>query len=53
MSDEARESARKTGALFKRLATGNRELDDILQGGIPENSINIIMGHPGSGNRTA
>jgi len=33
----------------KRLTTGNRELDDILEGGIPENSINIIMGEPGSG----
>jgi circadian clock protein KaiC len=34
---------------IKRLATGSRELDDILEGGIPENSINIIMGEPGSG----
>src|SRR5690349_687217 len=32
-----------------RLSTGNRELDEILDGGIPENSINIIMGAPGSG----
>jgi circadian clock protein KaiC len=32
-----------------RLSTGNRELDEILEGGIPENSINIIMGAPGSG----
>ena len=32
-----------------RLATGNSELDEILEGGIPENSINIIMGEPGSG----
>ena len=34
---------------IKRLATGSRELDEILDGGIPENSINIIMGEPGSG----
>ena len=40
------------GPSIKRLATGNRELDEILQGGIPENSINIIMGEPGSGKTT-
>ena len=34
---------------LRRLTTGNRELDDILGGGIPENSINILMGEPGSG----
>src|ERR1043165_7780900 len=52
MSDEARGQGRPAGASFKRLPTGNRELDDILQGGIPENSINIIMGEPGSGKTT-
>jgi circadian clock protein KaiC len=36
----------------KRLATGCRELDEILDGGIPQNSINIIMGEPGSGKTT-
>jgi circadian clock protein KaiC len=36
----------------KRLSTGNRELDEILEGGFPENSINIIMGAPGSGKTT-
>ncbi|HEY2923354.1 MAG TPA: ATPase domain-containing protein [Candidatus Eisenbacteria bacterium] len=35
-----------------RLPTGIRELDEILGGGIPENSINIIMGAPGSGKTT-
>jgi len=35
-----------------RLSTGSRELDEILEGGIPENSINIIMGAPGSGKTT-
>lgn len=34
---------------IKRIVTGSRELDEILGGGIPENSINIIMGEPGSG----
>ncbi|HEV7554968.1 MAG TPA: ATPase domain-containing protein, partial [Kofleriaceae bacterium] len=32
-----------------RITTGSRELDEILGGGIPENSINIIIGEPGSG----
>jgi circadian clock protein KaiC len=36
----------------RRLTTGNRELDEILDGGIPEHSINIIMGEPGSGKTT-
>ena len=36
----------------QRLTTGSRELDEILGGGIPENSINIIMGAPGSGKTT-
>jgi circadian clock protein KaiC len=34
---------------LNRLTTGNPELDDILGGGIPQNSINIVMGEPGSG----
>jgi circadian clock protein KaiC len=37
---------------IKRLSTGSPELDEILDGGIPENSINIIMGEPGSGKTT-
>jgi circadian clock protein KaiC len=56
MSDEARKPdgpvREAATALFKRLATGNRELDEILGGGLPENSINIIMGEPGSGKTT-
>jgi circadian clock protein KaiC len=32
-----------------RMSTGNAEADHILGGGFPANSINIIMGHPGSG----
>src|SRR5688572_25514548 len=35
-----------------RLTTGSRELDEILHGGIPENSLNVIMGEPGSGKTT-
>lgn len=32
-----------------RIGTGVAELDEILGGGFPENSINIVMGHPGTG----
>ena len=32
-----------------RLSSGNAEADHILGGGFPADSINIIMGHPGSG----
>ncbi len=32
-----------------RLTTGNAELDSILGGGLPANSINILLGEPGSG----
>jgi circadian clock protein KaiC len=32
-----------------RLTTGNAELDEILGGGFPANSINILMGEPGNG----
>jgi len=45
----AGEPVSKGDSAIKRLTTGNRELDYILDGGIPENSINIIMGEPGSG----
>jgi len=33
----------------ERMKSGNREADYILGGGFPINSINIVMGHPGSG----
>jgi circadian clock protein KaiC len=33
----------------ERMKSGNAEADHILGGGFPVNSINIIMGHPGSG----
>src|SRR5688572_27825212 len=32
-----------------RMSSGNAEADHILGGGFPADSINIIMGHPGSG----
>lgn len=32
-----------------RISTGNREADEILFGGFPKNSLNIIMGLPGTG----
>jgi circadian clock protein KaiC len=32
-----------------RISTGNREADEILYGGFPKNSINIILGLPGTG----
>jgi circadian clock protein KaiC len=32
-----------------RMSAGNPEADHILGGGFPPNSINIVMGHPGSG----
>jgi circadian clock protein KaiC len=32
-----------------RLATGNAELDRILGGGFPTNSLNVVMGQPGTG----
>jgi circadian clock protein KaiC len=56
MIDEATRSERPVpkaaNSPIKRHSTGNRELDYILEGGIPENSINIIMGEPGSGKTT-
>jgi circadian clock protein KaiC len=34
---------------FPRISTGNRQADEILGGGFPASSINIIMGQPGTG----
>src|SRR5215218_7882154 len=34
---------------IERMSSGNQETDYILGGGFPANSINIVMGHPGSG----
>jgi circadian clock protein KaiC len=34
---------------FPRVRTGNAQADDVLGGGFPSNSINIVMGQPGTG----
>ena len=34
---------------FPRISTGNPQADEILGGGFPSNSINIVMGQPGTG----
>ncbi|MDQ6737736.1 MAG: AAA family ATPase [Gemmatimonadota bacterium] len=36
-------------AEFSRISTGNVQADSILRGGFPANSLNIIMGQPGTG----
>ena len=36
-------------SVFPRETTGNAQLDDVLGGGFPANSINIVMGQPGTG----
>ena len=35
--------------LFPRISTGNAQVDNVLGGGLPANSINIVMGQPGTG----
>jgi len=35
--------------LFPRVSTGNPQADIVLGGGFPSNSINIVMGQPGTG----
>jgi circadian clock protein KaiC len=35
--------------LFSRISTGNPQADLVLGGGLPTNSINIVMGQPGTG----
>jgi circadian clock protein KaiC len=32
-----------------RITTGNQQADEILGGGFPVDSINVVMGHPGTG----
>src|SRR4030095_14306794 len=41
-----------TKVTINRLATGGRALDDVLGGGLPEFSFNLIAGQPGSGKTT-
>jgi circadian clock protein KaiC len=40
---------RSADHMADRMTSGNAEADYILGGGFPLNSINVIMGHPGSG----
>jgi len=35
--------------IFRRIGTGNEQADLVLGGGLPANSINIVMGQPGTG----
>jgi circadian clock protein KaiC len=44
-----RDSQRLQAVQPPRLSSGNAQLDAILGGGFPANSINIVMGEPGSG----
>lgn len=36
-------------APLTRITTGNKQADEILGGGFPADSINVVMGHPGTG----
>jgi circadian clock protein KaiC len=49
ISDRRRDGRMAVADTTERLTSGNPEADYILGGGFPANSINIIMGHPGSG----
>jgi circadian clock protein KaiC len=50
MNDRGNESEFAADAVdFPRISTGNDEADTILHGGFPCNSINIVMGQPGTG----
>lgn len=39
----------KKAAALERITTGIPELDEVLTGGLPANSINVLMGLPGTG----
>ncbi len=39
----------ETAVRFPRISTGDAQADEILGGGYPANSINIVMGQPGTG----
>jgi circadian clock protein KaiC len=43
---------RREGVLLRKLATGVPGLDDVLGGGLPEFSFNLIVGGPGCGKTT-
>jgi circadian clock protein KaiC len=46
--DESR-AASNPAPGFARITTGNRQADEILGGGFPADSINVVMGQPGTG----
>lgn len=46
---DRRQISRSADHMADRMTSGNTEADYILGGGFPLNSINVIMGHPGSG----
>ena len=35
--------------MMERIPSGNERLDTLLGGGLPENGINLFIGHPGTG----
>lgn len=45
----AAEKSSGEGNALLRITTGNSQLDEILGGGFPAHSINILLGEPGSG----
>jgi circadian clock protein KaiC len=49
IADRRAKAADTVTGITDRMSSGNAEADQILGGGFPLNSINIVMGHPGSG----
>jgi circadian clock protein KaiC len=49
IEDRLAEAAAYDDEGFPRITTGNPQADEILGGGFPANSINILMGQPGTG----
>ena len=49
MPNSPSSSAATNGARFPRIKSGNPQADEILGGGFPSHSINILMGPPGTG----
>jgi circadian clock protein KaiC len=49
ITDSLVDTTARNGDQFPRVKSGNIQADDILGGGFPCNSINILMGPPGTG----
>jgi circadian clock protein KaiC len=49
IQDSPIDTSAPTGDGFQRIKSGNVQADEILGGGFPSNSINILMGPPGTG----